>query len=69
MKTKIVEIEQSPFNRAYFVRLGCGHEITRKRRPLTLEIECPQCGIDLLLQGSATGVSSQIVPSKIAPGW
>lgn len=43
MKNKIIDIERSPFNRVYFLRLDCGHTVTRKRRPVSNLTDCENC--------------------------
>ena len=44
MKQKIVDVGRSPFNGRYFIRLACGHEITRSRLSQDTEmLDCPQC--------------------------
>jgi len=42
MKRKIVEIERSPFNRKYFLKLECGHRLTYYRSPGDVA-ECKEC--------------------------
>ena len=43
MKTEILNIERSPFNRIYFLKLDCGHTVTRHRIPLNKFTECEDC--------------------------
>ncbi len=40
---KIVEIEQSPFNRRYMLVLECGHTVWVSRRPRREMVHCEQC--------------------------
>lgn len=42
MRQKIVDIEQSPFNKVYFLQLECGHKKTAKRRPSS-HTDCKEC--------------------------
>jgi hypothetical protein len=43
MENNIIGIERSPFNRVYFLKLVCGHTVTRKRRPISDFTKCEDC--------------------------
>lgn len=53
---KIVEIEQSPFNRRYMLILECGHVVWVSRRPRREMVHCEQCTAQLT---AASAVETQ----------
>lgn len=44
VKTKIVNIEKSPFQNLYFIDLACGHQVIRQSFiEGMIELECFEC--------------------------
>lgn len=66
MKNKIIDIERSPFNHVYFLKLDCGHTVTRKRRPLSDFTDCEDCKL-IAAQSKGSGAAHRPTAQTCQP--